>query len=279
MEIVRHLEQLRIEGVDRDALPPGRYTLRINVDGLDLKRTHHDIRIAGKGQNRGQAKVTFEAKKEKLKLKLNRSFDEFDDNSKRILNNRKSRLDGQSAAEWLTADNNQGRRKAALLNIFAKLNAIPVTNQNQPLSRFVKHVLHAEVDRIYCAVQPKFFEIVHGTFVHDKLVHSTHERLLSRIPSTQANRSKLKDTHKLESYREKSATSLQAVVVKPEQGSPDTLYADFDIDKSNPNYDAIRLMQHIGDLIISKKTNHLKLRSKLGVGSTKNFLYYEVVDV
>ena len=45
VEIGRHLEQLRIEGVDKDALPPGGYTLKINVDGLDLKSTRRPIRI------------------------------------------------------------------------------------------------------------------------------------------------------------------------------------------------------------------------------------------
>ena len=215
VEIGRHLGQLRIEGVDEDALPPGGYTLRINVDGLDLKSTRRVIRIANKGNKKGEGKATFEAKKEKLKLNLNRGVDEFDVNSRRILNNAKSKLDGLPAAEWLTADNGQDRRKAALLNIFAKLNAIPVARKEESLSRFVKHVFHAEVNRIYCAVQPKFLEIVEGAFGHDKAVHSTHARLLSRMPSTQANRAKLKDSHDLESYREKVATSLQVVVAKP----------------------------------------------------------------
>ena len=258
VEIARHLEQLRIEGVDKDALPPGGYTLKFNVDGLALKSRRRRIRIAGKGKNRGQAKVTFEAKKEKWKLKLNRGFDKFDSNSKRILNNGKSRLDGQSAAEWLTVDNGQDRRKAALLNIFAKLNVIPTANKNQSLICFVKHVFHAEVDRIYCAVKPEFLSIVRGAFAKDAAVHSTHARLLSRMPSTQANRSKPRNTYKLESYREKVATSLQVVIAKPKQGSQDTLYVDIDIDKANPNYDVLRFMLHVGDVINSKKptTSH-----------------------
>ena len=88
------------------------------------------------------------------------------------------------------------------------------------------------------------------------------------MPATQINRARLKDTHDLESYREKVATSLQVVVAKPKEGSPDTLYVDLDIDKSNPNYDAYRFMLHVGDVINSKKTNHLKLRDKLDVSDT-----------
>jgi hypothetical protein len=277
VEIGRDNGQLRIEGVDEDALPAGRYTLKIHVDGLDLKGSQRFIHIPDKGKNKGRAEVTFEAKKEKLKLKLNRGVNEFDVNSRRILNNGKSKLDGLPAAEWLTADNGQDRRKAALLNIFAKLNAIPVARKAESLSHFVKHVFHAEVNRIYCAVQPKFIEIIDEAFDHDAAVHSTHARLLSRMPATQAAREKLKDTHDLESYREKVATSLQVVVAKPKQGSPDTLYVDLDIDKSNPNYDAYRFILHVGDVISSKKTNHLKLRSKLVGGDTGDFLYYDVV--
>ena len=275
VEISRHLEQLRIDGVDKDALPPGGYTIKINVDGLDLEKTRQDIHFT----RGGFASVTFEAKKENLKLKLNRSIDEFDVNSRRILNNRKSRLDGHPASEWLAAEKIQDRRKAALLNIFAKLNAIPVTSNNQPLSRFVKYVFHVEVDRIYCAVKRKFLEFVNGDdyFDHDAVVHSTHARLLSRIPSTQSNRPKLKDTYKLDSFREKAATSLQAVVATPKQGSPDILYVDLDIDKSNPNYDAFRFIMHVGDVINSSKTNHLRLRSRLVKDATGNFLYYDVV--
>ena len=80
-------------------------------------------------------------------------MEEFDDNSRRILKNTKSKLDGLSAAAWLTADNDQDRRKAALLNILAELDAVPVAKKNESLSRFVKHVFHAEVNLIYCALR------------------------------------------------------------------------------------------------------------------------------
>ena len=263
-------EQLRIEGVDDRSLPPGPYTLKINVDGLDLKNTRRSISIPKDGSDT----VTFEAKKEKLKLELNTSVQKFDDNSRRILNHPKSKLDTLPAAEWLMTDNSQDRRKAALLNIFAKLNAIPVARKNESLSCLVKHVFHAEVDRIYCAVKPEFLEIVRKCFNPDVLVLSTHARLLSRIPSPSGQ---LINTYKLKSYRENVATSLQVVVAKPEHESPDTLYVDLDIDKSNPNYDVLRFMRHVRDVINSKRTNHLKLRSKLVNGDTGDFLYYDVV--
>ena len=138
-------------------------------------------------------------------------------------------------------------------------------------------MFHAEVDRIYCAVKPKFLEIVHGAFKHDAFVNPTHARLLSRMPFKQKDRPKLKDKYKLESYREQAATSLQVVVAEPKEGSPDTLYVDLDIDKSNPNYDGLRFILHVGDVISSKKTNHLRLRSKLVGDATGDFLYYNVV--
>ena len=134
VEIARAGGQLRIEGVDAEALPPGGYTIKMKVDGLDLKDNQRDFRIP----KNGSKKVVFEVKKEALKLKLNRTVEEFDDNLRRILKNTKSKLDGLTAADWVTVDNGQDRRKAALLNIFAKLNAVPVARKNESLSRFVK---------------------------------------------------------------------------------------------------------------------------------------------
>ena len=273
VEIGRAGGRLRIEGVDAKALPPGGYTLKMKVDGFQLKNTQRPIRIPKDGSK----KVVFEAKKEELKLKLNRTVEEFDDNSRRILQNTNSKLDGLSATNWLTAGNGQDRRKAALLNILAKLSAVPVARKNECLSRFVKHVFHAEANRIYCAVRPEFLQIVKKTFGHDLTVHSTHARLLSRVPSKQADRNKMKDRYRLKSYREKVATSMQVVAAEPKEGSPDTFYVDLDIDKANPSYDVARFILHVGDVISSKTTNHLKLRKRLVGGATGDFIYYEAV--
>ena len=273
VEIARADGRLRIEGVDAKALPPGGYTIKMKVDGFQFKNTQRPIRIPKDGSK----KVVFEIKKEELKLKLNRTVEEFDDNSRRILQNTNSKLDGLNAADWLTAGNGQDRRKAALLNILAKLSAVPVARKNECLGRFVKHVFHAEANRIYCAVRPEFLKIVKKTFGHDLFVHSTHARLLSRVPSKQADRNKMKDRYRLKSYREKVATSMQVVVAEPKEGSPDTLYADLDIDKANPSYDAARFILHVGDVISSKTTNHLKLRKRLAGGATGDFIYYEAV--
>ena len=87
----------------------------------------------------------------------------------------------------------------------------------------------------------------------------------------------VKDRHKLKSYREKVATSMQVVVAEPKEGTPDTLYVDLDIDKANPNYDIARFILHVGDVISSKKTNHLKLRKRLIAGATGDFIYYDAV--
>ncbi len=87
----------------------------------------------------------------------------------------------------------------------------------------------------------------------------------------------MNDRYRLKSYRENVATAMQVVVAEPKEGSPDTLYVDLDIDKANPNYDVARFILHVGDVISSKKTNHLKLRKRLVGGATGDFIYYEAV--
>ena len=68
---------------------------------------------------------------------------------------------------------------------------------------------------------------------------------------------------------------MQVVVAEPKEGSPDTLYVD--LDKANPSYDVARFFLHVGDVISSKTTNHLKLRKRLAGGATGDFIYYEAV--
>ena len=74
-----------------------------------------------------------------------------------------------------------------------------------------------------------------------------------------------------------AGTTLSNRIAEPKEGSPDTLYVDLDIDKANPNYDVARFILHVGDLISSKKTNHLKLRKRLVGGATGDFIYYDAV--
>lgn len=266
LEAARQENRLRLDGVDARALPPGRYEVKMRLGGMQFVQTRHDIRIR---KNQSPV-VRFREKPPKQKLLLNRPIDAFDEESVRILRHPKSRLDGTSAADWLENSPCQDRRKAPLLNILAKLAALP--RVSAPLNRHVHYVFHAEMDRVYAAVSEAFHESVQRAFTKDATIHSTHRRLLRRIPHRRAAE------YKLTSYREKAPSSMQVVIAEPPKGVADpTRYADLDIDKANPGWDLARFILHVGDVLDPRKTNHLKLRKTLTGGATGDFLYYDVV--
>jgi len=266
LEAARQDDRLRIDGVDAESLPPGRYELKMRLSSMQFTQTKQEIRIR-KNQS---AVVRFREKPPKQKLVLNRSIDSFDEESVRILRHQNSRLDGTSAEDWLVNRPGQDRRKAPLLNMLAKLAALP--RVPDPLNRLVHYVFHAEMDRIYASVSEDFHKSVKRTFTKDATIHSTHQRLLLRIPH------RLAKQYKLTSYRENAASSMQVVIAEPPAGFTDrTHYADLDIDEANPGWDLARFILHVGDVLDPRKTNHLELRKTLTGGATSDFLYYNVV--
>ena len=266
LEATRQDDRLQLEGVDAEALPPGRYELEMRLSGMQFVQAKQQISI-----RKNQSKVVrFREKPAKQKLALNRPIDSFDRESVRILRHKKSLLDGTSAEDWLENRPGQDRRKAPLLNMLAKLAALP--RVPDPLSRRVHYVFHAEMDRIYAAVSEDFHTTVSGSFSKDATIHSTHRRLLLRIPHRRA------DEYTLTSYRERAPSSMQVVIAEPPADVADrTHYADLDIDEANPGWDLARFVMHVGDVLDPRKTNHLELRKTLTDGETSDFLYYDVV--
>jgi hypothetical protein len=270
IEATREGERLRLEGVDEESLPPGRYEMRLRVGGMDVEPALAEIDIP----ENGAAVVRFR-EKIKRQLKLNRPVDEFDGNSRRILTNTNSALDNMPAADWLAEAKHRDRRKAVLLNILSKLAAIPVAKPSESLSRQVQYVFFAELDRIYCAASPDFHAMIKKAFKKDATIHSTHRRLLSRLgPGAEEN-------YNLISYREPvREASLQAVVAVPRSGVADnTHYVDLDIDGANPGQDLVTFFIHVGEVLDPNETDHLKLFDKLDREQVGDFLYYDVVKV
>jgi hypothetical protein len=264
IEAARDGTRLRLEGVDKDALPAGGYEVRMQISGLQLEPSSQDVRI-----REGAPKILHLREKQvKEKLLLNRPVGAFDRESARILQDSRSALDGLNAAEWLTTLKHRDRRKACLLNVFAKLAAIPKPSES--LNRMVEHVCFAEMDRIYCAVSPDFHKVLKKSFTLDSAIHSTHERLLTRIPGVDP------DAYQLKSYREKASSSLQVVIAVPKQSPSKAHYVDMDIDKGNPGWDLRSFSIHVGELLDPRQTNHLKLRKKLVRAGLSDFLYYDV---
>jgi hypothetical protein len=266
LNMSRQGHRLQLEGVDPKALPAGRYNIEFRLSGIRFKKSISKNQRISEG---GKLELTFEEKQPKRRFDLNTPLSEFDDETKNIL--QASQLDGKRADRWIQPNvRHRDQRKACLMNILAKLAVVP--SRHERLNRFVRNVFFAEMDRIYAEVAPDFFEIVKQRFLDkDVKVHSTHKRLLSRIPGSP-------DDYKLESYREKRATgSLQVIGAVPKNGR-DVAFVDIDIDKANPGFDLARFFIHFGHLFDSRKTNHLTLRKKIAA-QTGDFLYYDAVKV
>ena len=259
--------RLVFAGVDDDSLPAGKYELKIRIGGMKVKPSFPVVQVPKDGDVKLRLK-----EKAKRRLRLTRKVGEFDKNPLAIIRHPDSRLDGMSAENWLTRAKRRDRRKAVLLNVLAKLESIPVAREDEAISRHIEHVFFAEIDRIYCAVKPNFLTMVDGLFDRDSVIHSTHKRLLTRIPEGSP------EDYDLISYREPVRIgSLQAVVAVPKRGKPHKHYVDLDIDGANPGMDLVTFFIHFGEILNPDATNHLKLMKKLDHRQLGDFLYYEVV--
>ena len=158
MDVTQVGDGIRFEGIAGAPLPEGSYELDLRVGELPLVNSRRTISIPGSGTET----VTFDAQPAARSIQLTRDVDDFDDEARRILQDDRSELDKLGAVEWLNTRPHQDRRKACLLNILAKLEAVP--SRGERLGRLVQNVFHCEMDRIYCAVQPEFFDKVDATF-------------------------------------------------------------------------------------------------------------------
>ena len=267
--VSRFGERLVVTGIDDKALPAGRYDVEFMLDGIRFKRSFfRSVRL----EEDGAAEVVFEGKPSKFRFALNTDVSSFGGNTQRIV--RASEVDGLRAEDWLqpgVADRDV--RKACLMNILAKLSIVP--SRADRLNQFVRRVLHVEADRVYAEVDKKFLDKVHGGFLPpDLAIDATHKRLLKMTTTP--------DDYELVSYREKKGTGALQVVVakaKPMSTAPQgALFADVDIDGSNPSYDLGRFMTHCGHLIQGKTTDHFKMRQRI-VAQAGDFLYYDAVAV
>ncbi len=267
--VSRFGDRLVITGIDDKALPAGRYDVEFRLDGIRFKRSFfRSVRL----EEGGAAEVVFEGKPSRFRFALNTDVSSFGENTQRII--RTSQVDGLRAEDWLqpgVADRDV--RKACLMNILAKLSIVP--SRADRLNQFVHRVLHVEADRVYAEVDEKFFDKVDCGFLPpDLAIAATHKRLLKMAATP--------EDYELVSHREKKGNgALQVVVAKPKPVSAapqGTLFADIDIDGSNPSYDLARFMTHCGHLIQGKTTDHFKMRQRI-VAQAGDFLYYDAVAV
>lgn len=269
--VSRENDRLVITGVDAgfDTLPAGRYDVEFQLGGIRFKRSYfRSVRLA----EGGSTELVFEGKPSKYRFELNTKVTDFGEHVERII--LASEIDDRRAEDWLQPGvSDRDVRKACLMNILAKLSIVP--SRADRLNKFVRKVMHVEADRVYAEVDEEFFARVDGGFLPpDSMIDATHKRLLKKAPHP--------DEYELVSYREnKGNGALQVVIAKPKPGSAipsDTLFADIDIDGSNPSYDLARFMTHCGHLMQGKTTDHFKMRKRIAA-QTGDFLYYDAVAI
>ena len=266
-----------VTGVDARALPAGRYWFRLKIADLKLPKERKTIEI----KENGEAVVDLKAQKDKRDIRLTGGINTFDPELRRILQAPQSRLDGSAAWDWLNSKNPRPRRKACLLNLFAKLRTAPTVTD--PLVRQVQHVFFADVDRAYMRVDRDFFTRIEALardpqkpfYEEGSPKSASHRRLLDRISSFEGDI----DQYKLVSFRQEGGNSMQAVIAHVPQDAGRNVYADLDIDLGNPLQDVVGFVVHVGELIDPGRTDHLGLRAKLGKNKRiAPYLFYDVVE-
>ena len=264
---------LVLRGEDQDALPQGRYQLRISVEEAKAKPRTLTVELVENGACEFPVDIQTDDRDVVVDLTS------CDAQIKRVLD--MSDLDEQDGAAWLQDADVRPTRKACLLNLLASLRVRPLLSD--PLIAHVQKCYWVSNDRAYVRAdaallvqlealakspaRPFFREGVPRADIHRKLITS--------IPL--ADRSFF-SPDRLVSFRGEGSPSLQTVVAEPPAGHT-FVYAEFDLDLGNALQDIAGFVVHMGELVDGKPTNHLDLRKKLAgrTARAKDYLYYHVV--
>lgn len=263
--------RLRLDNLSRFAMPEGRYRLQVSVGGLRLKDADRDVEI-----RRGEVTpVVVEVARDEQRFEFQPDKIKPGDVTERVLNDARSVIDSRQVRDWLSTSGPRIARKACLLNLLAKLRTEPKVADS--FAADLRSIFFCEVDRIYAAVDDRLKQRLEADPRFHKEgppLHPTHRRLLRRIG--EKFQPTAADRFTLRSYRIGEFKSLQIVVATPPNDLTDrTHYADIDIDLGNPLASLGALIVHIGELIDSRQTDHLKLFRDLdGIG---DFRYYTLV--
>ena len=253
-----------------EALPDGRYRLRLRIDDLDLPKALATMDLTPQNPPPLDLKVTKSGRSISLR-------DAQDPALKRVLAAGGSKIDGRPALEWLGAIEPRSSRKACLLNLLAQMRCIKTDGGS--LLDEVQSVFFAECDRIYAQVTPAFYKRLQADdqgnqgFIKEGRPRSpTHKRLLDRMEEKGLGDP---DSFELVSFRQGGSPGMQAVVAVPKSGRG-RHFADIDIDLGNPLEDVRGFAIHLGELIDPDITDHLALHDVLRHPPTGEFLLYEL---
>lgn len=262
---------LILRGVDPNALPRGRYRLRVEIEEAKTKKQPAVARVLEEGNSRIAAEITLDDRQISVDLEF------CDPLVGRVID--ASVLDKMPAREWLASPDWRPSKRACLLNLLANLRARPTVKS--PLIDQVRQITVAFRDRVYAAVGPTLngtlIELSRDSklpFYHEgRPTASIHERLLDSIPSEERH---LFSKERLVSFRGEGSPSLQICVAQPSGG--EVAYAEFDLDLGNALQDVVGIIVHVGELIDGKPTNHLDLFKKLAKQpKVSQYLYYQVL--
>lgn len=262
---------LVLRGVDKFALPQGRYTVRVRIDQAKARERTHTVTIEEDSHAVSIVDVTTDDRGVTVALGD-------DEDITRVLE--ASSFGGESALEWLEGDARPAK-KACLLNLLASLRVRP--SAAEPLIDHVQGFYQIGMERAYATVDneflPRLEELASDPrrpfYREGPPQDSMHKRLIESIPIDLRPQF---SPDRLLSFRGETrgrAPSLQAVVAVPPAGSAFT-FADLDLDLGNPLQDVAGFLVHMGELLSGDPTSHLDLRKKLAATAAGAFLYYAV---
>jgi len=257
---------LVLRGVDRFALPQGRYTVRIRLEEAKTREQTRTVSIEENGH--AVSVVDVETDDRTVDVELGT-----DEEITRVL--AASSFDGDVAIAWLGGDARPAK-KACLLNLLASLRVRPTLTA--PLIEQVQSFYQIGLERAYAKVDreflPRLEELANDPrrpfYREGRPVDSMHKRLIESIPKEIRQ---LFSPDRLLSFRGEGSPSLQTVVAEPPAGY-DFTFADIDLDLGNALQDVAGFIVHMGELVSGDLTNHLDLRKKLAKTAAADFLYY-----
>ena len=200
-----------------------------------------------------------------------------------------SNYEGKGTLEWLRERNQHEAEKACLLNILAKLAAIPGLegNKGNKMINKVKSVKHYEDNRIHLEVTEQFFPIMKKS-KHSKkgmkggIVAKAHKRLYDTAKREREEKNWSKENYDLISFRERKTHeySLQIVVAK-DKDKGYLNYVDVDLDLANPLVGLWGFLRHVWHISQRKRIDHLTKKTyekiyKEQELEVKNFCYYKL---
>jgi len=260
---------LILRGADKDSLPEGRYELRVRLEEAQTTPARRTVSVPHDGGAEGRIDVT-------LDDRVVTSHDMTDASVARVID--ASRLENQTALEWLADSRWRATRKACLLNLLASVRVRPTLSA--PLIDQVHEVFWISNDRAYTRVHRDLFARLEALAADDRKPFyregrphaEIHLRLLDEIPDDEKP---LFGPDSLVSFRGEGRPSLQTVIARPPIGVAHT-YAEFDLDLGNALQDLEGFVVHMIELADGKPTDHLDMRKKLAKTAAREFLYYDI---